>query len=304
MNILHLRYAIEVDRTRSISKAAENLFMNQSNLSRSIRELEQSLGVTLFRRTSKGMTPTPQGEEFLAHAKEIIAKIDQVESLYQSGGDRKIRFALSAPRADAIASAFAKLVREIPSGACELYYKETNAMDTVNDLLRSDYRLGILRYLSGFDSYYQALLHEKDLLCEPLARHPAYLILSANDPLAEKNEITAEDLSAYTQIGYPDHAVPTLSFTEALAAESAPGISRHVYVHERASALELLSQVSETFLWSAALSADLLARYNLVQVKQTDRVYLDLLIYRKGYHMTPYDRRFVELLHTAEENEG
>ncbi|MBR2131587.1 MAG: LysR family transcriptional regulator, partial [Oscillospiraceae bacterium] len=45
MNILHLRYAIEVDRTRSISKAAENLFMNQSNLSRSIRELEQSLGV-------------------------------------------------------------------------------------------------------------------------------------------------------------------------------------------------------------------------------------------------------------------
>lgn len=306
MNILHLRYAIEVDRTRSISKAAENLFMNQSNLSRSIRELEQSLGVTLFRRTSKGMTPTPQGEQFIAHAKEIVAKIDHVESLYKSGGDGKIRFALSAPREELFASAFAELVKEIPAGACELYYKETNPMDTVDDLLQSDYRLGIIRYQTVFDPYFKALLHEKDLLCEPLAKQRAYLILSIDDPLAAKGTVTMDDLSAYTQICYPDHTVPTLSYTEAMAAETDPTITRHIYVQDRAGASKLLSTVPRTFMWSPALSPDLLSQYNLVRKCQSDldREYIDLLIYRKGYHMTPYDRRFVELLHTAEENEG
>ena len=65
MNLLHLKYVVEVEKTRSISKAAENLLMGQPNLSRAIRDLEQSLGVTLFRRTSKGISPTPEGEEFL-----------------------------------------------------------------------------------------------------------------------------------------------------------------------------------------------------------------------------------------------
>ena len=61
MNLLHLRYALEVEKTRSISKAAENLLMSQPNLSRAIKELEESLGITIFKRTSK---------ESLLHFKE------------------------------------------------------------------------------------------------------------------------------------------------------------------------------------------------------------------------------------------
>ena len=53
MNLLHLKYAIEVAKTSSITKAAENLFMGQPNLSRAIRELEENLGFDIFRRTSK-----------------------------------------------------------------------------------------------------------------------------------------------------------------------------------------------------------------------------------------------------------
>lgn len=74
MNILHLKYAVEVEKTRSISKAAENLFMGQPNLSRAVKELEESLGITIFKRTSKGILITPQGEEFLQHAKKFSAK--------------------------------------------------------------------------------------------------------------------------------------------------------------------------------------------------------------------------------------
>ena len=58
MNTLYFRYAVEVERSRSITQAAENLFMAQPNLSKAIKELEDSLGITIFERTPKGVIPT------------------------------------------------------------------------------------------------------------------------------------------------------------------------------------------------------------------------------------------------------
>ena len=64
MNILHLKYAVEIAKTGSLNKAAENLYMGQPNLSRAIRELEAGLGITIFERTPRGMVVTPDGEAF------------------------------------------------------------------------------------------------------------------------------------------------------------------------------------------------------------------------------------------------
>ena len=43
MNTLYLRYAVEIEKTRSITQAAENLYMAQPNLSKAVKELETSL---------------------------------------------------------------------------------------------------------------------------------------------------------------------------------------------------------------------------------------------------------------------
>ena len=103
MNIAHLKYAVEVEKTASITKAAENLFMGQPNLSRGIKELEETLGVKIFKRTSKGIVPTPQGEEFLGYAKSILAQIEEMESLYKPEKNNKLKFSISVPRASYIA---------------------------------------------------------------------------------------------------------------------------------------------------------------------------------------------------------
>ena len=62
MNLVHLKYAVEVAETGSINKASEKLYVSQPNLSRAIKELEASLGVTIFDRSAKGMVLTPDGE--------------------------------------------------------------------------------------------------------------------------------------------------------------------------------------------------------------------------------------------------
>ena len=53
MNTTALRYAVEVNRVRSISKAAQNLYMSQPNLSRAIKDLEAELGITIFKRNRR-----------------------------------------------------------------------------------------------------------------------------------------------------------------------------------------------------------------------------------------------------------
>ncbi len=299
MNILHLRYAIAVERTRSISKAAENLFMNQSNLSRAIRELEQSLGITLFKRSSKGMIPTPQGEEFLQHAKRIVAEVDEVQALYQNGAGGKSRFSVSVPRASYISAAFARFAAELPDGPAEIYYKETNSLKSINNLLQADYRLGVIRYQKTFESYFKAMLHEKDILSEELAEYSCRLLIAKDDPLAKREDITLADLADYTEIANPDHFVPTLPFTDAIKAETSEYVTRRIYVFERASQFDLLSQAPKTFMWVSSVPDGLLQKYGLTQIRcsANEKIYRDVLIYRKGYHFTPLDRRFIELLH-------
>ena len=97
MNILHLKYAVEVAKAGSLSKAAEALYMNQPNLSRAIKELEASLGITIFGRSAKGVYVTPEGEEFLGYARKILSQIDEVEDLYAELTDAVARLA-GAPK--------------------------------------------------------------------------------------------------------------------------------------------------------------------------------------------------------------
>lgn len=95
MNLLYLKYAATVADCGSISKAAERLYIDQPNLSRSIKDLETSMGVKLFERSARGMKLTPDGEEFLKYARVILSEVDAMENMFRSGDARKQRFSLS-----------------------------------------------------------------------------------------------------------------------------------------------------------------------------------------------------------------
>lgn len=108
MNILHLKYAVEVAKTGSINKAAEQLFMAQPNLSRAIKELEADLGITIFDRSAKGMVLTIEGREFINYARQILHQIDEVEHIYKHGKAQKQKFSVSVPRTGYISEAFSR----------------------------------------------------------------------------------------------------------------------------------------------------------------------------------------------------
>ena len=143
MNILHMKYAVEVARLGSLNKAAETLMIAQPNISRSIKELEADLGITIFQRSAKGMVLTPDGEEFMESAREILNRIDKLEKSYHDGSHKKRKFSISVPRACYISAAMAEFSKSIGDAPTEIYYKETNSKKTIKKLLENEYRRAV-----------------------------------------------------------------------------------------------------------------------------------------------------------------
>ena len=190
MNILHVKYAVEVAKAGSLNKASESLYVALPNISRSIKELEADLGISIFDRSAKGVTLTPEGEEFIGYAKSLLQQIDHLENLYKGGNQIKQKFSISVPRACYISEAFAEFSKSLTKEAAEIFYKETNSQRTINNILNNDYRLGIIRYADNYDKYFKTMLEEKGLNYEMVTEFSYQLIMSANSPLAQKPEST------------------------------------------------------------------------------------------------------------------
>lgn len=294
MNIQHLRYAVEVEKTRSITEAAENLFMSQPNLSRAIRELENLLGITIFDRTPKGIVPTAQGEEFLHYARSILAQFDEMTEHYQkqqsSGGTLK----LSVPRASYIAAAFERFAQFADPGLT-LDYKETNALRSIRNVAEDGYDLGIVRYQTDYEKYFLTTFREKGLQYRELWTFRYLAMLRVDHPAARKEMITMRDLAGSVAVDQGDMYVPSLPKNNLAAVESE---IRTIRLYDRTSQYELVATLPRAYAWVSPIPRDMLARYNVTLRPCTDYAsrYKDVLIYRKQYMLSPMDELFLEQL--------
>ena len=82
MTLSQLRYAIIVADSRSMNQAAQKLFISQPSLSAAIRELEDEVGIEIFRRTNRGIQVTPDGEEFFGYARQVVEQYALIEARY------------------------------------------------------------------------------------------------------------------------------------------------------------------------------------------------------------------------------
>lgn len=210
MNTLHFKYAVEIEKTRSITQAAQNLYMAQPNLSKAIKELENTLGIIIFRRTSKGVIPTDQGLKFLEFAKKILIQLDNMESIYAPNKEQNRKLRISVPRAGYISKAFSEYIAEMAScDDMEIYFCETNSMRTIEHIREHGYDFGIIRYNTAHEKYFTDFLAEKNLDAKPLWEYEMLAVMSAEHPLADAESLDYAELSSqYTELCQGDDSVP------------------------------------------------------------------------------------------------
>ena len=138
------------------------------------------------------------------------------------------------------------------------------------------------------------MLEDKDLTGDLIMEFTYCLIMHEDSPLAKMETIRMKDLAGYIQIAHADPYVPSMPLS-VVKNEELPDIPRRIYVFERGSQMDLLSENPETFMWVSPLPEALLDRLRLVQRDCVDnqRLYRDLLIRRRDYRLTELDNRFI-----------
>lgn len=297
MNITYLKYAVEVEKTGSITKAADNLFMGQPNLSKAIKELEASIGITIFKRTSKGVIPTKKGEEFLNHGKMILAQMKELEKRYQPLDKSAVRLGICVPRASYITRAFTNWMNKVNwQGGMEINFKETNATETIQNIIEGEYQLGIIRYPIAYEKYYKQLLLSKGLHVHVIWEFEYLILMSQTHPLAKQEFILYDDLVSSIEISHGDLIVPPLSSVDYQKKLMNQPSKKQIYVYERGSQFDLLQFVPGTYMWAPPLPDDTLKSYGLIQRKceETNYKNKDILIYLENQKFGTLEKQFVE----------
>ena len=299
MNTTYLIYALEIERVGSISQAAQNLYMAQPNLSKAIRELEKELGFTIFKRTAKGVRPTEEGTEFLYHARQIMEQVSAVERISQRIGTDKLKYKISIPRGSYIVDGFTSFLSELElEKGMEVTINETNALGTISNVADRGYNLGIIRYQMLDETQYLTMLKNNHLTYETIWEFEYVLVMSKNHPLANKETITPGDLSEYTKITHGDIELPHVRRINHEAELTPRNV---IYVYERGSQFDLLTNVPTTYMWVSPIPQKLLNKLQLVQriCRAEDNLYKDVMIFREDYHITEHDRLFQKKIYES-----
>ena len=242
------------------------------------------------------MVVTPEGETFLRYATSILKQVDEVEGLFKKSTTDKKKFSISVPRSSYISDAFANFAQSVNKlSDAEIFYKETNSRRTIKNVTENEFKLGIVRYAEHFDKFYKNLFEEKGLSYELITDFSYVLAMNKECPLVDKEIVTFSDLKNYIEIAHADPFVPSLSMAAVKKEELSDDMRRRIFVYERASQFELMARNKQTFMWVSPIPRTLLERYDLVQVKcaENTKVYKDVMVHRKDYHLSELDNIFI-----------
>ena len=197
MTLQQIKYALAVARKGSMNKASEELFITQSTLSSAIRDLETEAGITIFLRTGKGVSVTPDGTEFLTYADRVYEQYALLQEKYGKSGNVKRKFGVSAQHYSFAVKAFVEMVKRFDTLKFDFAMRETKTLDVITDVGSMKSELGIL-FRSAFNGkIIDKMLAENNLDFTPLINCRAYVYLWRNHPLANEPEISLEMLKEY-----------------------------------------------------------------------------------------------------------
>lgn len=200
MNFQQCRYVEVVARVGSFSQAAKELYMTQPNLSCSIKDLENELGVQLFTRSNTGARLTEDGHDFLKYAKRIIGELDLLQQRYHD--EFKKSFTVASHHYDFLSIPLAKVAQEFKQDYQEFQTIETTTKKVLDSVASFEADLGIIYLDDENEHILTSALQYHDLEFTSLGEFPTRVFLRRDHPLAHKSVISETDLKGYNQIRF------------------------------------------------------------------------------------------------------
>jgi DNA-binding transcriptional LysR family regulator len=203
MELRQLRSFLVLCEELHFGRAAQLLNISQPPLSRQIRQLEEELGVQLFRRTKRMVELTDAGRTFAGEARQIVAQVAHAAGLAEQvkrGAVGRLTVGYTLPKAHIIVSTLKAFAQRCPDAHVLLEYLPGEGRGERMEFIR-DGRIDV-----GFVGLHA---DKKDLVVEPILREGFVIAMAKNHPLSARSQVPVHALAHERCILYPRHWNPS-----------------------------------------------------------------------------------------------
>lgn len=197
LKIEYFYYVMEIAKSKTINKAAENLYISQPYLSLELKELEAQLKVSLFKRSNRGVTLTPEGELFLEYAKEMLELINKANAIHKIDFHANDSLAISSMYSFTMLDVFHDFSNMDTHQDYKISYEEIPNSFIPQKVQTGKSDIGIVFTSSRKLEHYTKELADIGLAFHPIITEPVYAVLNKDNPLASQDFVTLKDLEDY-----------------------------------------------------------------------------------------------------------
>ena len=294
MTLTQLKYVITVAEARSMNEAAKRLFISQPSLSSAIKELEEEIGVEVFRRSNKGVFVTPEGEEFVGYARQVVEQYMLIETKYIDKTNVKKKFGVSTQHYTFAVNAFVEMVKQFGMDEYEFAIHETKTFEVIENVKNFKSEIGIL-YINEFNQkILYKLFSEYGLEFHPILDCHIYVYMWKGHPLAGNKEIALEELEDYPCLSFEQGNNNSFYFAEEVL--STYNYKQLIKANDRATLLNLMVGLNGYTLCSGIICEELNGSdYCAVRLKSDEIMTIGYLS-RTGVAISSLGQKYIEEL--------
>lgn len=296
MTILQLKYAITIANSGSFREAANRLFVSQPALSTTIKELEEEIGIQLFERTNKGIRVTEAGEDFMIYAKQAVSQYRVIEDRFIDRDKNKVHFSVSAQHYVFAVHAFASVVKEYSSQKYVYAIRETQTDKVLDDVRDLKSEVGVISYTKTNGKVLKKLLRDYGLKFVPLMVRKTYVYVWKDHPLADREELSLQELKEYPCVSFDQSNESDFYLTEEALGDY--DFEKRIKSSDRATSAELMTSLNGYSIGTGNMidSQALKEGFIAIKLKEEDPLTIGYLVKRNHKLSTIAERYVQELL--------
>lgn len=294
MTLQQLRYIVTIVDCGSISDAAKQLYITQPSLSNAVKELEHEMGISIFNRSSRGITLSSDGSEFFSYARQVLEQAALLEQRYTGKKPVKRICSISTQHYAFAVNAFANLVSQQNIEEYEFTLRETRTHEIIDDVKNYRSELGIL-YINDFNrKVMEKLFKENGLVFQPLLQAAPHIFISSSHPLSDRSSVAVGDLEEYPFLAFEQGENNSFYFSEEIL--STIPRKKVIYVSDRATLFNLLIGLNGYTICSGILNSNLNGDSIIAVPLETEENMVIGWISNPKLHMSEFAQKYLSEL--------
>ena len=294
MTLQQLRYVVMVADTGTITEAANRLYISQPSLTNAIHELEKEMGINIFNRSNKGISPSIEGEVFLGYARQVLEQAKVLEDKYKGDDGGKKSFCVSTQHYSFAVNAFVDLIKEYDAEQYSFIIRETQTGEIIEDVASGKSEIGVLYLSEHNEDVILKLIKNNQLKFEEMFVAEPHVFICKDHPLAEKEMISMEDLRPYPYLVYEQGNNNSFYFSEEFI--SMLDFPKSIQVRDRATLFNLVIGLNGFTVSSGVIDQKLNGSSIIAKPLDVDKTMRIGIIKKKNIIFSRYASYYVEAL--------